>query len=1051
MRDIIILEKDKNKKGDLFNRLVFDVFHALGFGDPHYNVHKSGRELDIVLEHRTESKFAFVESKARDKKTGGDEINKFVGALNVEKGKYEAEGNSLIGYFISRLGFTETAITQENERKQNQGNKNEIILLGPSELVRELIKGNMLCSFDHAVSVSASTIKDISNNDLKLCSYADLIAHDSGWIWVLYYSAVPKQIATHFALVHADGNPLLSTISDSIISASQSLGTPLSKITYLKPQSKAELNRQVAKEAYYKYLENELGEIQFEGMPTDKDAGAVKINLENIFVPLRFEYADDNTKTERFTDISGVLSKSHKAAILAKPGGGKSTLIRRMALAYAFPERRLRVDDGLPDENWFPIYIRCRDLGDNATKSIMEIICSVVTRAEITEYSHEFESLTKIALQEGNALLLVDGLDEISSENNRVRFSNQLRTFVATYPNVHLIITSRVAGFRAVAGTLASYCEQYSIADFNKKQISTLSDKWHQAVMGDSGNPEEESRKVCDIIFGDRRIMVLAGNPLLLTTLLFVKRWIGYLPTKKCQLYDKMIELLLVTWNAAAHDKLDRDETEPQLAYIAYSMTIKGTQKINKDDLIQCIKDVRKSLSDLLGYRQVSPSEFIDQVEERSSLLIQVGLEKNENGLFVPSYEFSHLSFQEYLTAKAIAKEWVNALDKSTPLDFLKPYINEEHWKEVIPLTAVLLERRTKDTVEYLLKLSEDLICESDLEDKQEKIKQLAPFHLANCIASEVPMNQELLEKSIIVIVKCRDIIDNQCRKIIDIQRFVGSNFGFDGISEIILKSKYGGVFYDTVKNTITNRSYQNYLSKFMNTLAGIEGSHIANNLNLIDMLRLLESKEHISQVIGTLQMMHFSYLHVPQTHSTKKPKPLHLEDNETIKRIFNIILDQLKEDDEILIYSASWCIGWSGYAETNIIPETLVPLFAHRLFELWTNPDHSKGVKRMISWGVFSICAPYLTKSCFEDIENIISITKMHLESPKNDFDHHAALNMAVLMEMLSEKELEEFIVMNNAERYIIRRESFKYLESQGIDIEKIMSNRTKVIRKPK
>lgn len=28
VRDIILLEKDKNRKGDLFNRMVYDVFHS---------------------------------------------------------------------------------------------------------------------------------------------------------------------------------------------------------------------------------------------------------------------------------------------------------------------------------------------------------------------------------------------------------------------------------------------------------------------------------------------------------------------------------------------------------------------------------------------------------------------------------------------------------------------------------------------------------------------------------------------------------------------------------------------------------------------------------------------------------------------------------------------------------------------------------------------------------------------------------------------------------------------------------------------------------------
>ena len=372
-----------------------------------------------------------------------------------------------------------------------------------------------------------------------------------------------------------------------------------------------------------------MGEIQFEGMPTDKEAGAVKVNLESIFVPLRFNYyriedTRQSIKRISMSSIKRVLERSAKAAILAKPGGGKSTLIRRIALAYAYPERRLKVDDGLPDKDWFPIYIRCRDLGNDVTNSIMSIISLIVNRAEIQQYEASFNALVEDMLQDGRMLLLVDGLDEISIEKDRILFVNQLRTFVATYPTVRLIITSREAGFRAVAGTMASYCEEYSIASLREEEIRELSLKWHHAILGESGEAEEESRKVCDIIQRDPRIITLAESPLLLTTLLFVKRWIGYLPTKRCQLYGEMVKLLLVTWNAAGHDKLDMDETEPQLAYVAYKMTTEGKQKITRDDLEKCIIESRRALPELLAYTTVSPSRFIDQVEERSSLLIQI-------------------------------------------------------------------------------------------------------------------------------------------------------------------------------------------------------------------------------------------------------------------------------------------------------------------------------------------------------------------------------------------------------------------------------------------
>lgn len=623
---IILWTSNGWKPEDIFNQLLRDVFHLLDFNILNY---RSEESPDIMLQHCSEKRVAFVRYSAQNAPIDKDLLNTFAKELEFEQTNFTQEGFNVSGYFVSKSGFTSAAIEQ-NERYAKCRNNKAPILLGPKQILRQLIQGNVLCSLESAIS--AIECQDIP---LFLCIDVDLLACEYGWLWVLYYAQNPGGPATHFALVHADGKQLLDSIANLLFDSIDQENYPFMGLTYINNKSSTTPEEQIAQNAYFEYLQNELGEIQFEGMPTDKEAGAIKVNLENIFVPLEFQYDeksidsfDESSFTEQRTCIDGVLSRTPRAAILAKPGGGKSTLMRRIALAYAYPMRRKEVDDRLPDENWFPIYIRCRDLGDDVTKSILEIMEKIVYRAEIVQYKEAFCSLIENALQNGRLLLLIDGLDEISYEKSRICFVNQMRTFVATYPTIHLLITSRETGFRAVAGTLASYCEHYTIAGLNNEQIRMLSLKWHQALLGESVQAEEESNKVCNIILNDTRIVSLAENPLLLTTLLFVKRWVGYLPTKKCRLYEEMIKLLLVTWNAAGHDKLDMDETEPQLAFIAYSMTVNGLQKITRDNLTRCIISARKAMPELLSYTELSPPRFIDQVEERSSLLIQMGLEQ---------------------------------------------------------------------------------------------------------------------------------------------------------------------------------------------------------------------------------------------------------------------------------------------------------------------------------------------------------------------------------------------------------------------------------------
>ncbi len=110
---IRILEKDSNRRGDLFGRLMADLFVALGYDLPRLNIHKSGRELDLSADHRLEPRRAIGECKATSEPIGGDDLNKFVGALDAEQeGKHP-----VTGYFISLGGFKETAIEQEKQRQ----------------------------------------------------------------------------------------------------------------------------------------------------------------------------------------------------------------------------------------------------------------------------------------------------------------------------------------------------------------------------------------------------------------------------------------------------------------------------------------------------------------------------------------------------------------------------------------------------------------------------------------------------------------------------------------------------------------------------------------------------------------------------------------------------------------------------------------------------------------------------------------------------------------------------------------------------------------------
>ena len=608
-----ILEIEPNKRGDLFGRLMEGLILALGYDHARLNIHKSGREIDIEAVHRTERRILIAECKAVEDAVGGDAINKFVGSLDAEKRK--STEAATVGYFISLSGFTETAIQQEKDLDNSR-----VVLLNSNDLVSQLITGRMIVPEQVAME-RAGRCAATHGDALVPEGRCELLAHEIGWIGAIYFDQHKER--THFALVHADGNLIALSLARKIVASDKIVGGTLHSLQYLHPAadetaSEQKMNR--AKEKYLEYLARECGEIQLEGLPADQDVGSRRLKLERIFVPLHLcrssavqqegsrldlpkpEGAVRNIpsrqrpvrkeelvgKEGRLT-VGKVLALHPRLAILGLPGGGKSTLLKRLAIAYGFPERRGLVDDRLPVHTWLPLFLRCRQLEGRTRASTMDILFDIARRAEMTNVlADAFKLLVSETLRDGNVLLLIDGLDEISSERDRLAFVYQLRTFLATYPTVAIVVTSREAGFRIIGGALSSQCEHFKLADFDEKDVKRLTENWHKEVVGASAQIHSDARKLAQTICSSSRLLALASNPLLLTTLLLVKRWVGQLPTKRTILYSKAIEVLLMTWNVEGHDPLDPDEVLPQLEYLAFSMMKAGIQTYFPQEIARC-------------------------------------------------------------------------------------------------------------------------------------------------------------------------------------------------------------------------------------------------------------------------------------------------------------------------------------------------------------------------------------------------------------------------------------------------------------------------------
>ena len=353
---------------------------------------------------------------------------------------------------------------------------------------------------------------------------------------------------------------------------------------------------------YKKYLIKDCGQMTIEGIRADADTAKQKFDIESLFVPLSVaSVAPDllpndphrERKIKKWQEENpdaipfGVaLAKHNRLALLALPGGGKTLLLKRLAVAYADAGRRSATDDKLPQLDLLPILVRCREWRDHIKLPIRTLIEKI---GEITGQS-DLDGLYQAShnrFKSGKILLLVDGLDEIHNDADRTIFVDNLESFLKEFPKIRLVVTSREAGFALIAPNLMRFCDRWRIAPLSKDAICLLCTYWQKLMGGSSKETDEEVDIVVSTILGNHALTGLAENPLLLTMLLVVKHGHGRLPPDRVSLYDRAVDVLLDTWNIKGHDALNPREAVPQLAYIAFKLTQRGQQTATERDLLE--------------------------------------------------------------------------------------------------------------------------------------------------------------------------------------------------------------------------------------------------------------------------------------------------------------------------------------------------------------------------------------------------------------------------------------------------------------------------------
>ncbi|MEH2080193.1 MAG: NACHT domain-containing protein [Nostoc sp.] len=158
-------------------------------------------------------------------------------------------------------------------------------------------------------------------------------------------------------------------------------------------------------------------------------------------------------------------STRNKFVVLGEPGIGKTTLMSYFAVMLA--EQQTEKLGLSADLELLPILIRIRDLGKASTKNILEYVRNFANSIHIKELPKGF---FEHWLEDGSALILLDGLDEIAKPSDRHEFVKIIHSFLGQYSQNRAIITSRPASYsREFFGT--DEFPHYQLEKFDDSQV----------------------------------------------------------------------------------------------------------------------------------------------------------------------------------------------------------------------------------------------------------------------------------------------------------------------------------------------------------------------------------------------------------------------------------------------------------------------------------------------------------------------------------------------------------------------------------------------------
>ncbi|ETX05241.1 MAG: hypothetical protein ETSY2_24115 [Candidatus Entotheonella gemina] len=470
------------------------------------------------------------------------------------------------------------------------------------------------------------------------------------------------------------------------------------------------------RQRYLAYVMRTYQWLDFRGLLQLRNV--VRLPLDEVFVPLHATTASDydlpfdrlptaesdhdiewqryaSRPVERRVVFTDALHQHRYLLVLGDPGSGKSTLLRFLALTFSQGQACVQEKLSLSEDR-VPILVSLSAFADvlkaQPDISLAAFLPSYFTGQGLPDFSPLFDD----ALHSSRAIVLLDGLDEMLTYDDRATVSHAVAEFANLYPTTRIVVTSRIAGY--APGMLPASFATLTVAPFDDSAIRQFANQWSLAFEAIGLSPSVElppdahhraTRRADNLTTaatshpGIRR---LATNPLLLTLLALIHYQGVRLPNRRADLYRLCVEAFAETWNLArsltgrpidlrlGERRLDEEYVVGILAPIALWLhETKPTGMVEREELEARIAAL------------FVENEGVGSDDATSLACDFVALAREQLGLLVErapdAFSFLHLSVQEYLAARFLS-------ERQDGFDRLKPHLHHPRWREVVLLTA---------------------------------------------------------------------------------------------------------------------------------------------------------------------------------------------------------------------------------------------------------------------------------------------------------------------------------------------------------------------------